>query len=370
MSSWQSVQNLLAIRMDNLGDVIMVGPALRAVKEQLPSVHLTLLASTGGALAAPLLPWIDDVIPWRAIWQDMGHLPFDPAREEELVRLLRERSFDGALNFTSFRQTPHAPGYTCYLAGIPLRAGESKEFGGRVLTDELAGAPDELHQVERNLRLVELLGFEVRSRQLAISVPEQAQLAGPGILAAAGLDPDRPYILLHPGASAQARRYPAACYGDVAQLLTERGYVVLITSVPKEAAMVEAILQKAPLARALSAQISLSEYAALVERAALVVCNNTLPMHLADALCTPTVVLFAGTEYEEQWRPRSTRSVLLRRQTPCQPCYLFECPIGQPCLDIAPGEVADICGALLEQSEQWSGSYPGPQTTLRMTQGI
>ena len=70
-------------------------------------------------------------------------------------------------------------------------------------------------------------------------------------------------------------------------------------------------------------------------------------MHLADAVRTPEVVLFSGTDYEEQWRPRSTAARLLRRPTPCHPCYLFECPIGLPCLDIAPEEVVAAAEALL-----------------------
>jgi ADP-heptose:LPS heptosyltransferase len=121
------------VRLDDIGDGVMLGPALRAVKETSPGAKITLLATPGGASAAPLLPWVDDVIVWWPVWQDLGHLPFDPARELELVRMLAERSFDAALIFTSFSQTPHVPGYVCYVAGIPLRAGESTEFGGACL---------------------------------------------------------------------------------------------------------------------------------------------------------------------------------------------------------------------------------------------
>jgi len=149
MHEWLAAKHILAVRLDNIGDVIMLGPALRAVKETSPYTRLTLLASPGGATAVPLLPWVDDVITWRTVWQDVGgRIPFDPARERELIDLLAERKFEAALIFTSFSQTPHTPGYACYLAGIPLRAGESKEFGGSTLTTELRGAADELHQTE------------------------------------------------------------------------------------------------------------------------------------------------------------------------------------------------------------------------------
>src|SRR6266481_5706874 len=183
MKGWLEARNILAVRLDNIGDVIMLGPALRAVKETSPQARLTLLTSSAGSSAVPLLPWIDDVIAWRPIWQDVGgRMPFDPAHERELIDLLAQRKFDAALIFTSFSQTPHVPGYVCYLASIPLRAGESKEFAGSTLTTELKGTPDQLHQAERNLRLVEQLGFIANERQLMIVIPQDARAAVPALL--------------------------------------------------------------------------------------------------------------------------------------------------------------------------------------------
>jgi ADP-heptose:LPS heptosyltransferase len=368
MSEWLAARNILVSRPDNIGDVVMLSPALRAIKAASPDVKITLLAGRSGATAAPLLPWIDDVIEWRTLWQDLGHLAFDPARELELIKLLAERTFDAALIFTSFSQTPHVPGYVCYLAGIPLRAGEGKEFGGASLTTELRGAPDDLHQVERNLRLVEAVGFPVADRRLEIVIPEAARAAVPRLLADAGLDPSAPFVLFHPGASAQARRYPAERSGEVARLLTERGWPVLVTAVEREAELVAEIAQQAPSAVCLVGGTTLPEYAALVERAALVICGNTLPLHLADALNRPVVGLYSGTDYEEQWRPRFTKSRLLRRPTPCHPCYLFACPIDMPCLDIPPSEVVEVVEDLLKNRLGTENQEPG--ITNHVLQGL
>lgn len=351
MSEWRDVHNILAVRLDNIGDVIMVGPALRAIKETTPAAKLTLLASKGGATAAPLLPWVDDVLTWRPIWQDVGNrLPFDPPRESKQIAELAARQFDAAIIFTSFSQTPHVPGYVCYLANIPLRAGESKEFGGSTLTTELRGAPEEMHQVERNLRLVEHLGYATHDRQLTVTIADEARHAAMTLLAREGVRLDEPYILLHPGASVAARRYPAERFAVVAHGLTARGWQVVVTGTARELHLRDAIVREAPAVHALFAGTTMADYAALIERAALVICNNTLPMHLADATRTPEVVLFAGTEYEEQWRPRATHATLLRQPTPCQPCYLFNCPIGQLCLDIAPKAVIQAAEAMLAET--------------------
>jgi len=344
MSGWGDarIRNLLVVRLDNIGDVVMLGPALRAVKTASPATRITLLASHAGATAVPLLPWIDDVIIWRSVWQDLGQLPFDPPRELELIELLRRRGFDAAIIFTSFSQTPHAPGYVCYLAGIPLRAGDSTEFGGATLTTELRGeAPQHEHQVERNLRLVEALGFPADDRRLQVEITDAERERASFLLERAGIDPTAPYAIVHPGASAVARRYPAERYGAVATLLHARGYQVLVTGSERERDLVETVVRHALPTRvhALSDTTTLGEYAAILERTAVLIANNSLPLHLADALLTPIVVLFSGTDLEEHWRPRYTPAAVLRIDTPCHPCHRFDCPIGLPCLDIDPETV-------------------------------
>ncbi len=344
------VKRVLAVRLDNIGDVLMLGPALRALKEHDPAVHLTLLASPGGAAGASLLPWVDEVMTWRPVWQDISStVPLDAEREGDLVALLRAGSFDAALVFTSFSQTPHVPAYVCGLAGIPLRVGESKEFGGGVLTHELRGAPDALHQVERNLRLVEALGVHVGDRSLGVHLDGDDDARASDALRNVGVDPARPYVLVHPGASAAARRYPAERFGAVAELCAARAWPVVVSGTAKEHALIDVVLAHAPEARALGAALDLRDYAALVAKAALVICNDTLPMHLADAVRTPVVVLFSGTDLEEQWRPRASVHRLLRKPTPCRPCYLFACPIGLPCLDIDPRDVVEAASAVLQE---------------------
>jgi ADP-heptose:LPS heptosyltransferase len=138
---WRSVRNLLVMRLDNIGDVIMTSPALRALRANLPQAKITLLASPGGALTAELLPWIDEVLPWRVLWQDLGRLEFNPDREWQFIQTLHDRQFDAAIIFTSFSQTPHPAALISTLAGIPLRLGESKEQDIGTLTHALSPAP-------------------------------------------------------------------------------------------------------------------------------------------------------------------------------------------------------------------------------------
>jgi ADP-heptose:LPS heptosyltransferase len=342
---WLAARNLLAIRLDNAGDVVMLGPALRAIKTTSPECQLTLLASPAGAKAAPLLPWIDSVLVWRSIWQDLGQLPFDPARENELIQLIAEQAFDAAVIFSSFSQTPHVAAYVCYLAGIPLRAGESKEFGGRTLSTELRDTLDETHQVDRNLHLVQSLGFASVDPVLEIAIPETSREEVTRRLWNAGISADQPLALLHPGASAETRRYPAARFQQVAELLQARGWPLAVTGSERERGLLE-IVAGGSDAIPVFTDLSIQEFAALIARASAVVCGNTLPLHLADATGTPVVALYSGTELISQWGPRFAPSRMLQRATDCAPCYRFTCPIGLPCLDVDPEEVVGAIEAL------------------------
>jgi ADP-heptose:LPS heptosyltransferase len=343
---WLAAQNLLVVRLDNAGDVVMLGPALRAIKTTSPECEITLLASPAGAKAATLLPWVDSVLVWRSIWQDLGQLPFDPARENELIHLLAERSFYGAVIFTSFSQTPHVAAYVCYLAGIPLRAGDSKEFGGGTLSTELRGTLDATHQVDRNLHLVQALGFTEVDPTLEIAIPDASREAVARRLWNAGITPDQPFALLHPGASAAARRYPAARFRQVADLLLNQGWPIVVTGSERERDLLECVAGNSD-AIPVFTDLSIEEFAAFIAQASAVVCGNTLPMHLADATGTPVVALYSGTEMISQWGPRFAPSRVLQRATDCTPCYHFTCPIGLPCLDIDPEEVVAAIEALV-----------------------
>ncbi len=357
---WADARRILVMRLDNIGDVLMTSPILKALKENLPASRITLMASPGGSKAASLLPWVDDVLPWRVLWQDIGRLSFDPAREWGLIETLREGEYDAVVILTSFKQTPHAAAYACYLAGIPSRLGESKEWGGGVLTTEVPPAPDELHQAERNLRLIEHAGFRVEDRTLSIRVPGEARRAVVELLEARGVAPGSPYLLLSPWTSCQARTYEAGRFARAARRLSkETGWLIVVSGTEADRTRSGKLLGALDDRGVdLVGATGLPELAALVEGARLILTNNTSTMHLADALRTPAVVLFSGTELEGQWRPRDAPHRLLRRETWCSPCYAFTCPYNLECLDIPPEEVAEAGLSLLAEVGYGSAAAP------------
>jgi ADP-heptose:LPS heptosyltransferase len=222
--------------------------------------------------------------------------------------------------------------------------GESKERDDS-LTHAVAPAADELHQVERNLRLIEAVGFEVKNRRLGLAISDQARRR------AASLQQNAPYILLNPWTSCPSRNYSLERFGLAARQLSQiTGWKIVVTGVERDRQHLPpllAILGKRAID--LVGATTLAELAALIEAAKLVLTNNTSAMHIADAVNTPSLVLFAGTELESQWQPRYSPTRLLRRSTVCSPCYTFTCPYDLQCLDISPDAVVAAGLELLHQ---------------------
>lgn len=330
---WSSLGRVLAVRLDNLGDVVMVTPALRALRAALPAgAALDLLASPAGASLAPLLADVDEVHAVSAVWQDAdARLPLDPARELALVERLR--GYDAVVAFTSFAQSPWPVAYAAYLAGVPVRVGTSKEFGGSVLTSRLPAPPDEQHQTDRALALLASVGVPPRGTHLSLRVPADARDRADAVRRAAGLP--AAYAVLAPGASCPSRRYPPERFAAAARGL---GMPVAVVGTERERELVERIT--GPGVVGLAGLLDVPALAALLEGAQVAVTNNSGGMHLADAVGTPVVALFAGTEDESQFAPRSVPARLLRVPTACAPCRAFVCPYAHECLDVDPADVA------------------------------
>jgi ADP-heptose:LPS heptosyltransferase len=337
---WAGLDRLLVVRPDNLGDVLLTGPAVAALRAVAPRARIDLLASPGGAAGARLLPEVDDVVVARVSWQQIA-VTADPP-DTELVDRIAARRYGAAVVLTSFSQSPWPAGYALQRAGVPVRAGMSKEFGGAALTHWVPAVDDGLHQADRALRLVAALGVPVDGVHptLHATVPPAAAEHVAAALRGRGLDPQQPYAAVLPGASCPARRWPAERFRAAAELVAGQGLPVVVTGPAAERDLVTAVAADTSGVVALAGAFDVPELAALLSAAGVAVTNNSGGMHLADAVGTPVVALFAGTEEEGQYRPRSVPSAVLRVPTSCSPCRQFRCPFALECLAVSPREAA------------------------------
>lgn len=331
MNNWNHARRLLCIRLDTIGDVLMTTPALRALKHAVPGRHLTLLTSPAGAEVARLVPELDDVIAYAAPWMKHTAPCSDSSADLDMIRLLDERAFDGAVIFAVFSQSPLPAALMCYLARIPLRLARCHENPYQLLTDWLPDPePEESirHEVRRQLDLVAVIGAEHPDERLALTVRPAAAERAAELLARGGVDLEKPWLVLHPGASASARRYSPEQYSEVVRLLVAtRQLQVVLTGAREESELVAAIQRRARVRTfSLAGKLDLAALAAVIQLAPLIVTNNTGPAHIAAAVGTPVVVLYALTN--PQHTPWQVPRRVLYHDVPCRFCFKSVCPEG------------------------------------------
>lgn len=334
----------LVARLDNDGDVLLAGPAVRAVAAGADEV--VLLSGPRGRQAAGLLPGVDDVVVWEAPWVGYAPPPVDSDDVSDIVARIAELGCDVGIILTSFHQSPLPLALLLRLAGVPHLTAVSEDYPGSLLNVRHR-VDDDLHEVERALSTVEAAGFALPAGDpgtLAVRrpLPSVTELA-----------PHNDYVVLHPSASVPARA-PSTAHlvrtaRDLAGELAPLGLELVITGGPDDAELTAAV---ASAARAvdLGARTSYAELAAVLAGAKAVVVGNTGPAHLAAAVGTPVVSLFAPVVPAARWAPYGVPTVLLGDQSaPCRLSRARECPVpGHPCLDsVSAGEIADAVAKLL-----------------------
>jgi ADP-heptose:LPS heptosyltransferase len=326
------VSHVLVVRLDNEGDVLLAGPAVRAVATG--ADRLTLLCGPRGQAAAALLPGVDEVIVWRAPWIDPEPDPVDRTDIEALIARLRALALDQAIVLGSFHQSPLPTALVLRLAGVPHVAATSVDYAGSLL-DVRHRSVDEVHEVERSLDLVAELGYRLApGDDCALHILRPA--AGRRSRAFAG-----DYVVVHPGASVPARaREPGRC-AELVALLVDAGRRVVVTGSAGERALTARVAGPPhPAVLDLGGETSFAELAEVLAGADAVVVGNTGPAHLAAAVGTPVASLYAPTVPAVRWRPWKVRHELISVEVPCAGCRARECPVpGHPCLDVAPVEV-------------------------------
>ncbi|WP_374672882.1 glycosyltransferase family 9 protein [Ideonella sp.] len=354
---WRGARRVLAVRLDQMGDVVMTTPALHALREALPQAHVTLLTSPSGAALAPCLDAVDAVIAAEVPWMKLrtgteGARPGDA--EAALVARLAAGAFDAAVIFTVCTQSPLPAAMLCRLAGIPLALAHCRENPYALLShwvrDTEQVADGMRHEVQRQLDLVAHLGGpRPADTRLRLHLRPCDHAAAAAACAAAGLAAGRPYLLVHPGATAASRRWPARRFGEAAERIAQAGALdVVFTGGPGEQPLIdEARAAMRRPAVSLAGQLDVPGLAALVQAARLVLTNNSGPSHLAAAVGTPVVTLYAQTN--PQHTPWQARARVLWQDVPCRHCLKSVCPQGHHrcLLDVGTTQVVDAALALL-----------------------
>lgn len=314
---------ILVARLDNIGDVLLAGPAVRAVAAHADSV--VFLAGPRGREAVDLLPGVTQVLEWCAPWIDPQPQPVTETEVALLHKQVRAAAPDAALIFTSFHQSPLPLALLLRLAGVDWVGAISEDYPGSLLDlrHHVHGDPPES---ERALSLARAAGFDLPGDddgRLAVRRPL------PDVSALVGRDP---YVVVHPGVSAPARAWLPDRYAATVARLHEAGHRVVVTGSASERDLSARVAGDVGLD--LGGMTDLATLAAVLEGARVVVAPNTGPAHLAAAVGTPVVSLFSPVVRASRWAPYGVPRVVLGDQhAPCRDTRARECPVaGHPCL--------------------------------------
>jgi len=281
-----------------MGDLIMSSPAIRALKESF-SCSITVLTSSMAAPITPYIPEIDDVIVFDLPWIKTKEVILSETIFT-LVNQLKEKKFDAAVIFTVFSQNPMPAAMIAYMAGIPLRLAYSRENPYDLLSNWV---PDKepftfiQHQVKRDLALVNSIGAATNDLRLHFNISTEAWKIVQNKLEKAGIDIKKTWLIFHAGVSEKKREYPEELWVKAARkLIEEKKVQILFTGGASEKNMCERLASKTgENSFSVAGLFKIEEFIALVEKSAIVVSVNTATTHIAAAVNTPIVVLYAQT---------------------------------------------------------------------------
>ncbi|HEY9279957.1 MAG TPA: glycosyltransferase family 9 protein, partial [Eoetvoesiella sp.] len=326
-AKWATAFNVLCVRLDNMGDVLMTTPAIRALKISTPGRRITLITSKAGAVLAPFLPDVDETMAYDAAWSKNN--ASGNRNDYDMIETLRRRCFDAVVIFTVYSQSALPAALMCHLAGIRLALAHSRENPYRLLSHwvkETEPAQTIRHEVQRQLDLVAAIGAACSDIGLSFATRNIDRQSLKAILQAHKVMQTEGWIVVHCGASAASRRYSPQRYARVISSLHASGRQVLLTGSVQEKNIIDGIIKQCTARNHvlnLTGKLNLGELACLIEDASLLISNNTGPVHIAAAVQTPVVDLYALTNM--QHTPWRVPHRLLYHDVSCKNCYSSVC---------------------------------------------
>lgn len=329
----ETVQRIVVRGPNWLGDAVMCEPALSGLRRIFPQASLTLLVKPAVAELFANHPAIDRIMPY----EDRGrHAGF--AGKWRLAGELRRARFDLAV---LFQNAFEAALLTC-LAGIPRRYGYATDGRSLFLSDPVA-RPDRrkpLHQVQYYWDLLKPLGLtgDPSQPKLFLSAEEERSMAER--LATAGIAEADIVIGINPGSTyGGAKRWLPDRFAESTEQLCRRlnesggrrTAVVILGAKGEERLGREIAAHLSSPTTVLSGTTTIRQLMAAVQRCAVLITNDTGPMHIASAFQIPVVAIFGPTD----WRttsPYGSDHAVVRHPVDCAPCMLRECPIDHRCM--------------------------------------
>jgi heptosyltransferase I len=314
-------QRILIIKPSAIGDVVHTLPILNLLRKKFADSHITWLVTPQCAGLLEEHPLLDEVLLFErrrfgAGWRD----PKAVAGILHFARELRARNFDLVLDLQGLFRS----GWMAWQTGAPIRVGfaNAREFAWAFYTHRVPIETTEQHAIERYLTLIESVGCARGPVEFRFNTDEKVRGTVNAMLR--GLER---FAVLLPGTNWTTKRWPIEKFAAAAESIRGQFNLRIVTAGgPDDVALSKQI----PADLDLTGKTTLRELVALLERASLVIANDSGPMHIAAALGRPLVAPFGPTN-PIRTGPYSRQESVIRFDIPCSPCYSRECS-HQSCL--------------------------------------
>jgi lipopolysaccharide heptosyltransferase I len=313
---------ILIIKPSALGDVVHTLPVLKLLRRRWPEAHVAWVV--GGAFASLLEghPQLDEVIRFERGRFARGWR--DPGAAAGLFRFDRELR-GGAFDLVIDLQGLFRSGWMTMRTRAPVRVGFSnaRELAHLFYTHRIAVDSPDQHAVDRYLKLCDALGCGRAPVEFSFHVTDQDRQHVAEILGH-----DRPFAVLLPGTNWPTKRWPVEHFAALVGPLRERFGLDSIVAGGPDVAGIAGLIPRA--INVVGKTSNLRQLVALLERADLVIANDSGPMHIAAALGRPLVTMFGPTN-PQRTGPYGRLDSVVRLDIPCSPCYSRRCS-HQSCL--------------------------------------
>jgi len=310
MKNPKSFQNILIVRTDRIGDVVLTTPAIKALRQAFPTARISILLTPATFDLVNGNPYIDEILLDDRQKQHKGLLGFF-----RLLRQIHLRKFDLAVIFHTKRRYNLA----CCLAGIPYRLGYKNNKFGFMLTMPLKDLRilGEKHEAQYCMDVLKAMGVKDADLDVFVPLQKQAEEWVADWMQENDLKSNE-LIVIHPDASDPAKCWPAANFAQLMDRLAERYplKIVLIGSretVPLSLSILGQIHRQSGVFD-LTGKTSLAQMASLLRRARLLISNDSGPVHVAAGVGTSVISLFMRNQpgiNAERWKPLGPKSFIL-----------------------------------------------------------
>lgn len=331
-----SAPRILITRADRIGDLVLSTAVFPELRKKFPASYLAVLTFRENEALLDSNPFLDKVILYDKKGKEkswLGNFIFS--------QKLKHEKFDAVVHLHATNRM-HV---VTWLAGIPVRIGWDRRAPW-ALTHVFKDTKSEgaKHEAEYNFDLLKPLGISAPVKlETYFPVKDSAVEKTRALLTSLNLKGDKPLVIFSPGASCPSKRWPAERFGAAADLIAAK-YNVEFAAVGTRAdqPLIQKIRRSAKSSVLdLSGRLDLSMLGALFKNAALVISNDSGPAHIASAVGTPVISIFARRQpglSPARWRPLGENSRYIWKDTGCVPCLAHECQIGFLCLDIISPE--------------------------------